>query len=128
GSITDDGELSAIYSAADVFVAPSRQENLSLTVLESLACGTPVIAFRIGGMPDMIRHGENGWLAPPFEVGELARLISEALRTTEHERDRLRRSAREGIVENFSMEVEAQHMLGLYREVISTAQCSGRSS
>ncbi len=72
GSIYDDLHLAMIYSACDVFAAPSVQENLANTVMESLACGTPVTAFRIGGMPDMINHRENGFLAEPFSCEELA--------------------------------------------------------
>ncbi|HAS47583.1 MAG TPA: hypothetical protein DCS93_44310 [Microscillaceae bacterium] len=62
GRIEDKKQLAKVYNIADVFVAPSREDNLPNTVLESIACGTPVIAFNIGGMPDMIKHGENGIL------------------------------------------------------------------
>lgn len=75
GCIDDDGLLCAAYSAADVFVAPSRQENLSNAVMEALACGTPVAAFRIGGMADLIAHEVTGYLAEAFEPGSLAKGI-----------------------------------------------------
>ena len=55
-----------------MFVAPSIQENLANTVMESLSCGTPVVAFNIGGMPDMIVHKKNGYLAKPFDTEDLA--------------------------------------------------------
>ena len=77
GSVFDDLHLSLIYSACDVFCAPSIQENLANTVMESLACGTPTVAFDIGGMPDMIRSGFNGSLAQPFDVLSLANAIDE---------------------------------------------------
>ena len=51
-----------LYSAADVFLTPSLEANLPNTVLESLACGTPVVAFHIGGMPDMLDYQRNGFL------------------------------------------------------------------
>lgn len=76
GSVYDDLHLSLIYNACDVFVAPSRQENLANTVVESLSCGTPVVAFDIGGMPDMILPGINGYLAVPFQAQNLAECIS----------------------------------------------------
>ena len=76
GEINNDDELAILYSAADVFVAPSKQENLANTVMEAMACGTPVVAFNIGGMPDMIEHKVTGYLAQPFDIQDLARGIS----------------------------------------------------
>lgn len=72
----DEISQATLYSAVDVLLAPSTQENLSNTVMEALACGTPVVAFSIGGMPDMISHRENGYLAPAFDDQELAAGIS----------------------------------------------------
>ncbi|MBI2853895.1 MAG: glycosyltransferase [Chloroflexi bacterium] len=57
-------ELPIYYNAADVSVVPSRYESFGLVALESLACGTPVIASRVGGLPSIVRHGENGLLVP----------------------------------------------------------------
>lgn len=57
---------------SDVTIVPSKQENYSNTVLESLACGTPVVAFSIGGMPDLILTEKNGWLA---EFGDVMACI-----------------------------------------------------
>ncbi len=72
GFITDDRQLALIYSAADVFCAPSREENLATTAIESLACGTPVVAFNIGGFPDIIEHRVCGYLADPFNAQSFA--------------------------------------------------------
>lgn len=63
GRLSNVEKISMAYAAADVFVAPSTQDNLPNTVIESLACGTPVVAFNIGGMPDMIDSKVNGYLA-----------------------------------------------------------------
>jgi len=60
--------LPKLYSACDVFLAPSREENYANTVIEAIACKLPVVAFEIGGMPDAILHKESGYLAKPFEV------------------------------------------------------------
>jgi glycosyltransferase involved in cell wall biosynthesis len=60
-------------------VVPSRLENLSLMVLEALACGSPVVAFDIGGMPDMVEPGRNGWLVQPYRVDQLAATIGKGL-------------------------------------------------
>ncbi|MDP3970735.1 MAG: glycosyltransferase [bacterium] len=72
GHVAGESEIAEIYSMADVFVAPSRQDNLPNTIVEALACGTPCVAFNIGGMPDMIDHQNNGYLAKAFDVDELA--------------------------------------------------------
>jgi len=82
GMLKDDVSLALLYSAADVFVAPSRQDNLPNTVIESLSCGTPVVAFRVGGMPDMITGSRCGMLASPFDTNELASGIQSFLRNT----------------------------------------------
>jgi len=63
GYLDDEYSISLVYNAADVFIVPSLADNLPTTVLESLSCGTPVVGFNIGGIPDMIRHKENGYLA-----------------------------------------------------------------
>jgi glycosyltransferase involved in cell wall biosynthesis len=63
GTISDDEKLALCYSAADVFLAPSLEDNLPNTVMESLSCGTPVVAFSTGGIPDMVQHQQNGYLA-----------------------------------------------------------------
>ncbi len=71
GYIRDESKLNDLYNAADVFVVPSRQDNLPNTVLESICCGTPVVGFNIGGLPDMIVHKHNGYLAKPFDTTDL---------------------------------------------------------
>ncbi len=77
GFISDDLHLSLVYNVADVFVAPSFQDNLPNTVMESLCCGIPVVAFDIGGMPDMISSGKNGYLAKPYDCDDLAKGIDD---------------------------------------------------
>jgi len=72
GKVNDEYTLALLYSAADVFLAPSKEENLANTVLESLSCNTPVVAFNIGGMPDVIKYGENGFLVSPYNIKEFS--------------------------------------------------------
>lgn len=75
GVISDTEELVSLYNIADVTVVPSLTENLSCSIMESLACGTPVAAFEIGGNSDMIRHWANGWLAAKNNNDDLAQGI-----------------------------------------------------
>lgn len=72
GYVASDPLKSFVYSAADLFVFPTRADNAPLVVLESLACGTPVATFDVGGLSEMVRAGETGTVAPPEDVHALA--------------------------------------------------------
>lgn len=121
GRLSDDISISLLYAAADVFVAPSVQDNLPNTVMEALACGTPCVAFKIGGMPDMIEHQQNGYLAQPYEPNDLAAGIAWILGDQERYQ-KLCDRAREKAVQEFSLELQAQRYLELFNEVLSTAE------
>jgi glycosyltransferase involved in cell wall biosynthesis len=116
GHVTDRRLLSIIYNAADVFAAPSRMENLANTVLESLACGTPVVAFDIGGMPDVIDHKVNGYLAPPFDTAVFAEGIHWAL--SQQGREEVRTACREKVFKGFSREQEIERYVALYESLL----------
>jgi glycosyltransferase involved in cell wall biosynthesis len=75
GRFEDDIVLALVYAAADVLIAPYLEDNLPFVMLEALACGTPVVAFAAGGIPDAIDHQKNGYLAPVGAADELARGI-----------------------------------------------------
>ncbi len=119
GKLSDDQRLVAMYSAADVFVAPSTEENLANTVIESMACGTPVVAFKIGGMSDIIHHTKNGYLARPFEVEDLAHGISWIFKDETRWRE-LSIRAREIVEVEFSMKVQAKRYANLYSDLLAT--------
>lgn len=115
GSVLDRRLMALLYNAADVFVAPSRMENLANTVLESLSCGTPVVAFDIGGMPDAIDHQRNGYLARPFDTGDLAHGIDWVLECPDPAQ--LRATARRKIVDGFSLAQEIDGYERIYKEL-----------
>ena len=117
GSISDSRLMAILYSAADAFVAPSRMENMANTVLESLACGTPAIAFNIGGMPDMIDHLVHGYLARPFETEDLANGIRWAIE--EADSKATRHATRERILSRHLPENEANSYLRIYESLRS---------
>lgn len=77
GYVVSDPLKSFVYSAADLFVFPSRADNAPLVVLESLACGTPAVSFAVGGLAELVRSGETGELARPGDPGALAAAIVE---------------------------------------------------
>lgn len=72
GFLQDEYSTALVYNAADVFIVPSLADNLPTTVQESLSCGTPVVGFEVGGIPDMISHKKNGYLAKYKDSGDIA--------------------------------------------------------
>jgi glycosyltransferase involved in cell wall biosynthesis len=80
GYVQDSEKLALAYNAADAFVIPSLEDNLPNTMVESLACGTPVMGFAIGGIPDLVINGETGWLAEMTKPG-LPTAIAQMLET-----------------------------------------------
>lgn len=116
GHIHDDVTLSLLYSAADVFVAPSIQDNLPNTVMEAAACGTPSVAFDIGGLPDLVENGRTGYLAQPFEANELAMGIIRLLEDEGKCRE-MAQAARHKVVSEFALDRIAQRHTDLYREL-----------
>ncbi|HOW36319.1 MAG TPA: glycosyltransferase family 4 protein [Candidatus Omnitrophota bacterium] len=113
GRFSDEHKLSLVYSAGDIFLAPSIQDNLANTVVEALSCGTPCVAFNIGGMPDMIEHKTNGYLAKPFEIEDFSQGI-EWILSDRGRHQSLCRNAREKILHGFTLELQAKAYLNLY--------------
>lgn len=115
GSLTDDMSLALVYSAADIFLCLSREDNLPNTVAEALSCGTPCAAFDINGLPDMIENKVNGWLAPPFETNNLA----EGLRwlAFHPEKEKLQQAARNKAIIEYSLERMTERYINLFSEL-----------
>ena len=111
-----DEQLLAVYRAASVMVVPSLSENLSNIIMESLSCGTPVVAFNIGGNSDMIDHKQNGYLAEPFNSEDLAAGIAWCL--DNNTSGELSRNARKKVEENYSMERVGEMYVELYGELV----------
>jgi glycosyltransferase involved in cell wall biosynthesis len=116
GYVYDDRRLAEIYASADAMVTPSRQDNLPCTVSESLACGTPVVAFDVGGIPEMIEHKVSGYLAEAFDTDDLARGIEYVLEQQQLN-DQMHKAARKRAVENFSDREMSQKYMSLYETV-----------
>lgn len=115
GTLRDDMSIVHSYNCADVFVAPSIQENLANTVMESLACGTPVLAFNIGGMSDMIEHEVNGYLAS--EVSHVS--LYEGLKyfITNNDSEKFRINARRYVEDNYAPHIIAEKYTELYKSI-----------
>jgi glycosyltransferase involved in cell wall biosynthesis len=114
GIINDEHSLALLYSACDLFIAPSREENFANTVLESLGCGTPVLAFNIGGMPDAVDHKQNGYLAIPFDIEDMANGMSWLL-SHEHP-EQLKEKALKKVKKTFSQDISISKYIDLYKK------------
>lgn len=117
GRLNDDLSLRVLYSAADAMLVPSRQEAFGQTASEAHACGTPVIAFDTGGLPDIVTHKQTGWLARPFDTGDLAEGIRWVL-ADPGRHARLREQAHAEAVRRFACPVVAGRYRALYERVI----------
>jgi glycosyltransferase involved in cell wall biosynthesis len=117
GKIGDNRMLSSIYSAADVFVIPSLQESFGQTVTESMACGTPVVGFDTGGIPDMVRPGVTGYLAPVGNVAALGAAIRKVWDDPIKARE-MSANCRRIAVEEYSMDVQARAYVRYYEEIL----------
>jgi len=120
GRLSDEATLSLIYSAADLTVVPSRQENLPQTAIEAQACGCPVVAFNTGGIPDAVSDRETGYLARAFDTDDLAFGISWVL-ADEVRHARLSSAARERALQLWSPEVVVKKYLAVYEQAIAEA-------
>jgi len=116
GHVSNDMELAEVYSAADVLVVPSLQENLSNAVMEAMSCGTPVVAFEIGGNKDMIDHMHNGYLARLLDVSDLAAGIKWVIFNPAPLEIRSR--ARHKVLKTFDQAVVASRYRELYEKVV----------
>jgi glycosyltransferase involved in cell wall biosynthesis len=121
GALRDDRLLALAYSAADVMVVPSRQDNLPNTALEAQACGVPVVAFNIGGLPDIVTHRETGWLAQPFDTADMAAGIQWVLADATRWRA-LSNAARDAAVARYSPHVVARQYAQVYEQAIAAAR------
>jgi len=116
GRMADDISLVLTYSAADAFVAPSEQDNLPNTVLEAMACGTPCVAFDIGGISDLIESGTGGYLATPFSPADLASGIEHVLHANAGS---MSQTVRQKIEREFDLELIARRHHRLYEQLRS---------
>jgi glycosyltransferase involved in cell wall biosynthesis len=117
GHVGDDVTLRLVYSAVDVMVVPSLQENLSNSIMESLSCGTPVVGFDIGGNSDMIEHKENGYLAISKDTTNLAEGINWVLNKADYEI--LCRNSRHKVCNEFDSDVVASKYIALYSNILN---------
>jgi len=127
GYLNSDQEIRAAYAAADLFILPSLEDNLPNTMLESMSCGTPVVAFDVGGIPDVVVDGVTGQLAPVGDVLKLARAILSLVFNPER-REEMGQNCRKMMVEEYALTVQAQRYVELYQELLQEHKLSTRGA
>ena len=119
GSIQVDTLLSLAYSLFDIFVCPSVEDNLPNTVLESLACGTPVVGFNIGGIPDMVVSGVTGFLVSDISEESLKRCL-ERIISDKNSLEEMSIHCREKVLKEYSLHEQAVNYSKLYSSILSS--------
>ena len=116
GYVSDITQIVTLYNAIDVFVTSSLEENLPNTIMEAMACGVPCVGFQVGGIPEMIDHKENGYVAAYKDAADLATGIDWVLNKAD--RKKLSFNARKKVEENYSEAVVAKQYIELYRSLL----------
>jgi glycosyltransferase involved in cell wall biosynthesis len=125
GGIRDRRDLAQLFAAADVFVSASLMETYGLTLVESMACGTPVVAFRVGGIPEAAPDGQGAILCEPGDGATLTEAIMK-LRSSPELRDRLGALARKTAHTRNAASSFANAFAQLYRECVSSRENTKR--
>ena len=116
------GELSDVEAAfrlSGIVAVPSRIEMLGKVCLEAMACGRPVVAFKVGGIPEVVIHGETGLLVPPGDITGFAAALVELLRRPD-ERRRLGQAARARAESFFDLKKMVRSFESLYERVVAS--------
>ena len=117
GYVSSDLIKSIAYSAADLFIFPTRADNLPLVLQESMACGTPMVSFNIGGVPDLVRPNVTGYLAEPEDAEDFCNGIVKLLED-EPLRQKMSENCRVIALKEYTLELQATRYIELYKQVL----------
>jgi glycosyltransferase involved in cell wall biosynthesis len=120
GYVSDSETMVMAYSGADVFVIPSLEDNLPNTILDAMACGTPCVGFNVGGIPEMIDHKINGYIAKYKDADDLAAGIEWVLENKESAG--LPAACLKKVQENYTEPVVAEKYINLYRGLMEISE------
>ena len=115
--LSNEAEIAELYNAVDLFVTPSLQDNLPNTIVEAMACGTPCVGFNVGGIPEMISHKQNGYVADYCDSIDFAQGIAWCLSESRHAD--LCSAARTTALSTYSESVVAHRYLEIYQSAIN---------
>jgi glycosyltransferase involved in cell wall biosynthesis len=117
GYVSSDRLKSIAFSAAHLFVFPTRADNLPLVLQESLACGTPIVSFKVGGVSELVRPGVTGYLAEPENIADLLNGIIQLIEDKKL-REQMEENCRSIAVQEYSSELQAKRYIELYSQII----------
>ncbi len=117
GQIANEDQLAMIYSAADLFVLPSLEDNHPNTVVEAMACGLPVVGFDIGGVPDMVEHRHTGYLVRPGDIADLNQGIQWIAASADNGAD-FSKQCRQRVESRYALDMQATAYRNLYRGLL----------
>lgn len=117
GYISDTQKIVTVYNSVDLFVTPSLSENLPNTIMEAMACGVPCVGFNVGGIPEMIDHGKNGYVAAYRDAADLAKGIYYVLDGSD--RRELARNAVSKVSTCYSQQVVAMRYIEIYNQAMA---------
>lgn len=117
GYVSDEKRMVDLYNAADVFVLPSLSENLPNTIMEAMACGVPSVGFKVGGIPEMIDHQKNGYVANYRDAKDLAAGIYWVL--CEADTDALQKACLQKVIHNYSQHAVALKYVEVYNQAMA---------
>jgi len=123
GYISNDRLKAICYSAADLFISSTRAEAFGLVLLESMACGTPMVSFEVGGVTDLVRPGITGYLAKPENAQDLSRGIVQLLED-EPVRVQMGRQCRAIALKEFSLDLHLERHIELYNSILQNGNRS----
>lgn len=122
GYVNDEGKMVDVYNAADLFVLPSLSENLPNTIMEAMACGVPCVGFKVGGIPEMIDHQRNGYVAAYKSSEQLATGIRWVLDEADYAT--LSHQARHKVITSYSQHAIALKYIELYNQALAFKRCN----
>ena len=114
--VNSEKELADIYNAVDLYVTPSLQDNLPNTIMEAMACGIPCVGFNVGGIPEMIDHLHNGYVADYKSAEDFANGIHWAL--SEGEYESLSQEAHRKVLTSYSESAVAKRYIEIYNKIM----------
>ena len=117
GYVSDERTIVQIYSSADAFVLPSLEDNLPNTIMEAMACGVPSVGFKVGGIPEMIDHQKNGYVANYRDADDLAQGMYWVLE--EADAEVLKSNCLQKVAHNYSQHAVAMNYIEVYNQAMA---------